>query len=88
MKALLNILRQWNTTYSDFGKLQHTYILVALAGLVGAGIVGLINYRLGQSILFLATAAVLVFIANTVVWALLQTFVIARLSSLAKARKR
>ena len=88
MKALLDMLRQWNITHGDFGKLQHAYILVALLGLVGAGIIGLVNYRLGQSILFLATAAALVFIANVVVWALLQTFVITRLTPPTKSRKR
>lgn len=79
MESLFDLLRQWNARQSSFVKLQHTYVLVAVLSLVAAGIVGLINYSLGQSILFVATMAALVFIANGVIWAILNTFVITRL---------
>lgn len=79
MESLFDLLRQWNARQSSFVKLQHAYVLVAVVSLVAAGIVGLINYNLGQSILFVATVAALVFIANGVIWAILNTFVITRL---------
>ena len=59
--------------------------------LLVAGVVGLMNANLGQSILFLAFVLAMAFIGNGVVWALLQTFVVSPLekkASAAKARKR
>ena len=78
MKSIRTLLSDWNATYSDRSKLQHAYAVLAVASLVIAGIIGLINYNLGQSLLFIAVILLLVFIGNGVVWALLNTFVIPR----------
>lgn len=78
MKSIRTILSHWNTTYSDRSKLQHGYAALAVVSLVVAGLVSLINYNLGQSLLFIAIITVLVFIGNGVVWALINTFVIPR----------
>lgn len=45
-----------------------------------AGLTSLINYNLGQSILFVAAVTALVFIANAVLWALLESFVVSKLT--------
>ncbi len=89
MESLYTALREWNKRENSFTKLQHTYVAIIVAMLVAAGIIGLINYSLGQSILFVTVAAVLVFIANGVVWALLSAFVTPRLSkSASRASKK
>ena len=78
MKSIRTLLAAWNSTYTDRTKLQHTYLVLTVLTVIVAGIIGLINYQLGQSLLFLAIVLALVFIGNGVVWALLYTFVIPR----------
>ena len=80
MESLHTALREWNKRENSFTKLQHTYVAIIVVMLVAAGIIGLVNYSLGQSILFVTVAAVLVFISNGVVWALLNAFITPRLS--------
>lgn len=72
-------LNAWNDTTSDRSKLQHMYIATALALLVVAGVLGLLNQSLGQQILAIAIAAAAVFLVNAIAWALLQSFVLFRL---------
>lgn len=76
MKSIRAFLSNWNTTYSDRTKLQHGYAVLAVISLIVAGLVSLINYNLGQSLLFIAIVVTLVFIGNGVVWALINTFII------------
>lgn len=76
-----NALIEWNKTTNDRTKLQHSYIAVALATLVIAGMVGLVNYQYGQALLQIALVALGAFLVNAFVWALLQSFVFTRLSA-------
>ena len=69
MKSIRAFLSNWNTTYSDRTKLQHGYAALAVISLIVAGLVSLINYNLGQSLLFIAIIVTLVLIGNGVVWA-------------------
>lgn len=78
-KDFIKTLQEWNEKTSSRQKLQHAYIAVAIGLVVAAGIVGLVNYDLGQSILSGAFLAVAAFLANAVIWALLQSFVLLRL---------
>lgn len=79
LESILNSLRTWSKQNDARTKLQHTYAALAILTLVAAGVVGLINYSLGQSILFVSIILALMFIANAVAWALLQSFVLDRL---------
>ncbi len=81
MKLIQQIITDWNKSHDSFGKLQHAYVAIAVVSFLTAGIVGLMNYRLGQSILFIAMCATLVFVGNGIVWALLRTFVISRIET-------
>lgn len=76
MKEVLKTLRQNYLRQTDFYKLQTAYIVVAIVVLIGAGVVGLINYPLGQSMLFSAALAGLILVVNGIVWSLIETFVI------------
>lgn len=78
MKPFEQFLKQWNADNNSFGKLQYAYVAIAVTSFLVAGVIGLMNHRLGQSILFIAMCATLVFVSNGIVWALLRTFVISR----------
>lgn len=89
MKPVTDYLEKWNKQNDSIGKLQGAYAALAVIALIVAGIVGLVNDNLGQSILFLAFVLAMAFVGNGVVWALLQTFVVARLvKPAAKPRKK
>jgi NADH:ubiquinone oxidoreductase subunit 6 (subunit J) len=73
-------LQDWNLATDSRRKLQHTYLLLAVSLLFVAGVIGLINYDLGQKILFVAILAGAMFVINAITWALLQSFVLLRIS--------
>ena len=81
MESLKASLAAWQTKTSDRTKLQHTYIVIAVGLLIAAGIMGLLNRELGQNILFVSILSATVFLVNAVVWSLLQSAVITRVSS-------
>ncbi len=80
MNALHELLIDWNKTHDARSKLQHAYGVSAICLVVIAGLTSLINYNLGQSILFVAAVTALIFIANAVLWALLESFVVSKLT--------
>lgn len=89
MKPVMDYLEKWNKQNDSIGKLQGAYAALAVIALLVAGLVGLINANLGQSILFLAFVLFMAFVGNGVVWALLQTFVVSRVEKPAtKTRKK
>ena len=73
-------LIHWNDTTTDREKLQHAYIATAIVLLVVAGIAGLLNQPLGQKILTGAIATAGILLVNAVAWALLQSFVLLRVT--------
>lgn len=77
--TLIMSLQNWNLNYDARQKLQHTYLIVTIGLILGAGIIGLINYDLGQRILLGAFICIAVFLFNAVAWALLQSFVLLRI---------
>ena len=79
MQAIKEMLITWNQTRGEREKLQHAYVFVALVGLVIAGLVGLLNDNLSGLIVQVCLAALGVFLANVIVWALLYSLVITRL---------
>ncbi len=85
---LKEILVEWNKKHSSFAKLQHSYLGVALIIVLVAGIVGLINYNLGQSMLFLSLILFLMFIANGIAHALLESLVFTHLTKRSSARTK
>ncbi len=78
--TIIESLADWNTATDARQKLQHTYLVAALVCVLGAGLTGLVNYELGQKILLAAFLCVAVFLVNAIAWALLQSFVLLRLS--------
>jgi hypothetical protein len=78
-ESLKETLAKWNAGTDARVKLQHVYMTVAVGLVFLAGLVGLINHAMGQNILVVAIISAGVFLANAVVWALLQSAVLARI---------
>lgn len=78
-KHLENFLIDWKRETTDRQKLQSVYLAVAVAVLVIAGLISLIDADLGQKISFIAGFAFMGFIANAVVWSLFVTNLVDRI---------
>lgn len=74
-------LQKWNARYDSRAKLQHTYIVTAIGLVLVAGVVGLVNRSMGQNILVAAIIGAGAFLTNAVVWSLLQSAVLSRLTT-------
>jgi hypothetical protein len=81
------MLRDWNATYSERAKLQHAYLVVSLAGIVLAGLVGLLNYDASRAILRICFAGLGIFLVNAVGWALLFGLVLNKFPARRSSRK-
>jgi cell division protein FtsW (lipid II flippase) len=73
-------LLSWNSKNDGRVKLQHAYIISAAILLLIAGVIGLINRELGQTILTVSIVCASLFLINAVVWSLLQSAVLSRIA--------
>lgn len=80
-EQLLITLRKWNADKNERQKLQHTYLVLTVAIVLTAGVASLFDGRLGQGIVQLALIALGAFAVNAVVWSLLQSWVLLKLSA-------
>ena len=78
--ALYNALLEWYRNSDDRQKLQHTYFVLAVFSVLVAGVVSLVDAQSGQDLLFITLAAGAIFLVNAVVWSLLESTLLARLS--------
>lgn len=81
IQTIKDFLATWNNERSERVKLQHTYMVIAVATIVIAGLVGLVDVATGKLLVSIALFAAGAFIANVVVWALLYSLVIVKLPS-------
>lgn len=84
--ALRNSLIGWNKRSSERQKLQHIYIIIIVVGVVVAGIVSLIDAVLGHNLLYIPMFSLIAFLANAVVWNLLQSVLITKLPKTQRRR--
>ena len=68
IEQLINGLEQWKLKTGERQKLQHIYVVIAVGALIVAGLIGLIDNELGQTISYVALASIIVFIVNGIVW--------------------
>lgn len=88
-QSVLTYLAKWNENTDERVKLQHVYAFGGVALLVVAGLVGLVNYTLGQTLMNIALISIAVFFINAIVWALVTAFLLLRLEqSQPKSRSR
>lgn len=76
MQNVYSYIAKWSKDRDAFAKLQGAYGVLAVALLLVAALVGLMNASLGQAIVFYAFVAALTFVGNGVMWAVLKTFVV------------
>ena len=79
--ALYNSIIEWNRSTNERQKLQHAYLTIAVVILLVAGLIGLIDSQSGQDLLGVSLFAGAVFLANTVVWSLMDSLVVTKLSN-------
>ncbi len=84
--ALLNSLKQWNKANDRHTKLQHVYAVSAIALLVVAGLVGLVNFDLGQTLMTTSFMLAAIFFVNAIAWALVDAFIIPHLTKRSNKR--
>jgi hypothetical protein len=88
IQSFKEMLTNWNVTHGERTKLQHTYVAVALAGIVIAGLVGLLNHDVSQLIVVISLASLGVAIVNEFMWALLYSMVIVKLQAAKRAPRK
>lgn len=76
----LETLRQWNKNSDRHTKLQYAYGVLSIVTIVIAGLIGLVNYSLGQRLVSVAAFSALLFFTNAIAWALVDAFVVSRLA--------
>ena len=77
---MIEALREWSKTNDRHTKLQHTYGMLAILALVAAGLFSLINFELGQLLLSASFILAALFFINVIAWALIDAFLIDRLT--------
>lgn len=85
LKDFIAAIEVWNSSKSERQKLQHTYLVLAVVTIFVAGFISLVNANLGHTIVLYGFAAIVIFIANGVVWNLVHSIVLSKLS---KPRKK
>ncbi len=72
-KSLRKVFQDWYQLNNERQKLQSIYMLIVFAALVAAGLLGLVNYRLGQNVLLISGIGAIVYLVNLVTWALFDS---------------
>lgn len=79
-------LGRWNSSTTERQKLQHTYLVVAVIVILLAGIVSLLNADQGHRLASVALIAIGAFLANAVIWNLLNSAVLSKLNTRPKKK--
>lgn len=79
--AIYNALLEWNRNSDDRQKLQQVYVAIIFLSVIVAGVVSLVDSQTGQDLLIVTVGAGAVFIVNAVVWSLVDSTIVARLSN-------
>jgi hypothetical protein len=79
IQSFKEALANWSASHGERTKLQHTYIAVAIAGIIVAGLVGLLNREVSQLIVGISLISLGVAVVNEFMWALLYSMVITKL---------
>ncbi len=81
-----NFLNNWHANKSERQKLQHIYLLLSITIVLVAGVLSLFSASLGQMTVKIALFTAAVFFSNAVVWNLLQSALLSKLTVRAKRK--
>ena len=87
IQSFKDMLTTWNANHGERTKLQHTYVAVAIVGIIVAGLIGLLNHEVSQLIVGISLLGIGVAIVNEFMWALLYSLVITKLPKSRTTRK-
>ena len=87
IQTIKDMLIDWNATHTERAKMQHAYLVLSIAGIVVAGLVGLLDYDSSRALLRVCFAGLGIFAINAITWALLFSLVINKLPSRRPTRK-
>ena len=85
-KFFVSTLNKWYQETDSRVKLQHAYMALAIIGIIVAGLVGLVRYEVGQTLVTISFICLGVFIVNAIAWALLNGLVLMRLEKNVKPK--
>lgn len=88
MDKTKNFIIDWNQKTSERQKIQHVYLVITVIGALGAGMIALVDPDLGHNVVQAAFYAFLVFIANAVVWNLLNSVLISKFPTPTRSRRK
>jgi cell division protein FtsW (lipid II flippase) len=79
--TLYNAILEWNRNTDDRQKLQHAYLTITIVIVLVAGLISLLDSQAGQDMLIVSVGAGAIFLVNAVLWSILDSVVIAKLSN-------
>ncbi|HSW99885.1 MAG TPA: hypothetical protein VLH38_02505 [Patescibacteria group bacterium] len=82
------LIRNWATTTSDRQKLQHTYIVLMILVTLVAGVVTFLDAKKGHQVMYVVVLMAIAFLANAVVWNLLNSAFLSKLTPTVERRKK
>jgi hypothetical protein len=80
-EKFMETLNAWNSTKSERIKLQHTYLVLTVAIILAAGIISLFRAKYGHNVVKLALASLIIYLANAIIWSLLDSSLLSKLKS-------
>ncbi len=65
--------RNWANDTNERVKLQHAYLVITITVVLASGVISLFDAPVGRTFVGVAVGALLIFIINAVMWALLHS---------------
>lgn len=81
LENIIGIVRRWHQGTSERQKLQHIYLALVVLVIFIAGVTTFFNADLGHKIVWIAIFAAGAFLANAIVWNLLNSALLLKLNS-------
>lgn len=86
MQTIKQLLASWNNEKDQRLKMQRAYFVLAVFTAVIAGLTTLVNFELGRILIMLAGFLAVIFIANAIIWALIDAFVVQKIKKITTKR--
>lgn len=86
MQTIKQLLASWNNEKDQRLKMQRAYFVLAVFTAVIAGLTTLVNFELGRILTMLAGFLAVIFIANAIIWALIDAFVVQKIKKITTKR--
>jgi predicted MFS family arabinose efflux permease len=88
LQELFASLTRWNLVKTERQKLQHIYLVLTVAIVVAAGIASFFDATLGHRVVLVALVTLGAFAVNAVVWNLLQSALLEKLTTKPKTTRK